>query len=506
MAQKRRKRRKSLKRAAKLRRRRLKVLVGLVFACSVLVFSITYAVFHRYVSRFPDNKICKNVYIGMMDMSGMTEKEAKEALEKQKEADQELMVTIKVEDNKVEMPFKEVGLTYNGQDKLVKEAMDYGKKGNMWSRYFTLHKLEKEKYVLSESIAFDEALVTTFLNDQAVPLARHAVNATITKSAVGFDIEEEQKGETVDVEATAKKLKKHLNNNWDHKAFSVKAVLEEENPTVTAEDLGSIQDELGSFSTDAGGGERWKNLKTGVEKLNGTVLMPGQELSVHDVTAPYDAEHGYAPAGSYENGQVVETYGGGICQVSSTLYNAVLYAELEIVKRYPHSMLVAYVQPSRDAAIAGDTKDFVFKNNYETPIYIFGEIDSSNQLRFVIYGKETREEGRTVEYEPEIISTEEPETTYKTNSEASLGSMQTTGSPHTGKVVRLWKIVKINGEQVSREEFNNSTYQKSDKVIEVGTKSDNAAASSLVANAVATQDKDKINAAIAQAKGMGGAQ
>ena len=147
-----------------------------------------------------------------------------------------------------------------------------------------------------------------------------------------------------------------------------------------------------------------------------------------------------------------------------------------------------------------------FKNNYETPIYIFGEIDSSNQLRFVIYGKETREEGRTVEYEPEIISTEEPETTYKTNSEASLGSMQTTGSPHTGKVVRLWKIVKINGEQVSREEFNNSTYQKSDKVIEVGTKSDNAAASSLVANAVATQDKDKINAAIAQAKGMGGAQ
>ena len=66
--------------------------------------------------------------------------------------------------------------------------------------------------------------------------------------------------------------------------------------------------------------------------------------------------------------------------------------------------------------------------------------------------------------------------------------------------------MKINGEQVSREEFNNSTYQKSDKVIEVGTKSDNAAASSLVANAVATQDKDKINAAIAQAKGMGGAQ
>ncbi len=80
------------------------------------------------------------------------------------------------------------------------------------------------------------------------------------------------------------------------------------------------------------------------------------------------------PAGSYENGQVVDSFGGGICQVSTTLYNAVLYAELEVVERYPHSMLVAYVDPSRDAAIAGDYLDFVFQNNYETPIFIAGEM------------------------------------------------------------------------------------------------------------------------------------
>ena len=115
MVQKRRKRSKSLKRAAKLRRRRLQILVGLIFACIVLVFSITYAVFYRYVSRFPENKICKNVYIGKMDMSGMAEKEAKEALEKQTAEDQELVVTIEVEDNRVEVPVGEAGLTYNGE-------------------------------------------------------------------------------------------------------------------------------------------------------------------------------------------------------------------------------------------------------------------------------------------------------------------------------------------------------------------------------------------------------
>ena len=411
-----------------------------------------------------------------------------------------------MEDQEAQTTLEQCGIAYQSADKLVKEAVDYGKKGSMWSRYFTLHKLEKKKVVLKENLVLNEEQVQAFLTEQAVPLANHAVNATIAKSASGFEIQDEKTGETVDVEDTVSKLTEYLNKDWNHKEVSMKAVMKEEKPTVVRADLESIQDELGSFSTDAGGGERWQNLKTGVEKLNGTVLMPGEELSVHDVTAPYDEEHGYVPAGSYENGQVVETYGGGICQVSSTLYNAVIYAELEIVKRYPHSMLVAYVQPSRDAAIAGDTKDFVFKNNYDTPIYIFGEIDSSNQLRFVIYGKDTREEGRSVEYEPEVISTEEPETTYKTNSEASLGSMQTVGSAHTGKVVKLWKIVKMNGEEVSREEFNNSTYQKADKVIEVGTKSDNSAASSLVANAVATQDKDKINAAIAEAKAMGGSE
>ena len=87
-------------------------------------------------------------------------------------------------------------------------------------------------------------------------------------------------------------------------------VMKKEQPKVKEKDLQSITDELGSFSTDAGGGERWKNLKTGAEMLNGTVLMPGEEASVHDLTAPYDEEHGYVPAGSYENGQVVDSYGG----------------------------------------------------------------------------------------------------------------------------------------------------------------------------------------------------
>lgn len=227
--------------------------------------------------------------------------------------------------------------------------------------------------------------------------------------------------------------------------------------------------------------------------------MPGQEVSVHDLTAPYDEEHGYVPAGSYENGQVVDTYGGGICQVSTTLYNALLFAELEITKRYPHSMLVNYVDPSRDAAIAGDMKDLRFKNNYDTPVYLYGEIDENNQLHFTVYGKDTREEGRELEFESETIEKVEYEVVYKVNSEAPLGSMSTVQSPHTGKSAQLWKIVYQDGKEVSRDVINKSNYNKADQVIEVGTKSSNPEASALVKNAVATQDKAKIKATIAQA-------
>ena len=184
----------------------------------------------------------------------------------------------------------------------------------------------------------------------------------------------------------------------------------------------------------------------------------GREPVCLRCNAPYDAEHGYVEAGSYENGQVVDSFGGGICQVSTTLYNAVLYAELQVEKRYPHSMLVNYVKPSRDAAIAEGILDFVFTNNYDTPIYIFGEIDDANQMRFAIYGKDTRPEGRTVEYESETLETEDYGVTYQEDPDAPLGSMQYSGSPHTGVTAQLWKVVYQDGVEESREVINHSQY------------------------------------------------
>ena len=500
MAQNRRK--KISRRMTQKRRRRMRILFGLAVLCAIVLTGASYLVLYRYVSKVPEHKICDNIYIGNVNVSGLTKKEARELMKEHLQEDMALKITMKVGDRSAEATLEELGLSYKDIGKVVDKAAGYGKKGRLFTRYRQIKGLKKEKLVLGEGFVLDAEKTKAVIDERVEGLADHAVDASIAKSGDGFEIIKEKKGKTVDEKASEEMIVDYLNDRWDHKGFKVKMAVKTEEPSIKAKDLESIKDELGSFSTDAGGGERWKNLKTGVDKINGTILMPGDELSVHDTTAPYDAEHGYVEAGSYENGQVVDSFGGGICQVSTTLYNAVLYSELEVLERYPHSMLVAYVDPSRDAAIAGDYLDLKFKNSYETPVYIAAEIDSANQMRFTIYGKDTRAEGRTVEYESETLTTEDYGVTYKENKEAELGSVQYAGSPHTGKTARLWKVVYQDGAEVSRDIINNSTYEKSDQIIEVGTLTDNAQAAELVRKAISSQDKAAIDAAIAEAKGL----
>lgn len=491
------KRRNNRGRADKRRKKKLKALALLTVAGLAVIFGGVYLALSNYVGKTDEDVICSNVFIGTKDVSGMTEKEASEALREQVGTDGSLKVTLKLREHNIEASLKEFGYDSPDIHKLAKKAVEYGKKGSMWKRYRQMKKLEDEAYVLKEKYTVKDKEVTAFLEEKAVPLLQGPEDAYITRNEDGtLNIVDEKEGETIDEKEMFQKITDYLNGKWKHEAFSLELAVVKEKPEIVKSDLAEVTDELGSYSTYAGGGQRWTNLKTGVGKLNGIILKPGEELSVYDTTAPYDEAHGYVEGTAYENGQVVPSYGGGICQVSTTLYNAAIYAELEIVERYPHSMAVDYVEPSRDAAIAGGVMDFRFKNPYSTPIYIFGEIDAANQLRVVIYGKETRPANRSVEFESETLSTENYSVTYKAAPNRTFGEMAYTGSPHTGRQARLWKVVYEDGTEVSREIFNTSIYAKSDQIIEVGTAGGSAAAVSALETAIASQDANAINNAI----------
>jgi hypothetical protein len=184
------------------------------------------------------------------------------------------------------------------------------------------------------------------------------------------------------------------------------------------------------------------------------------------------------------------------------LYNAVLLSELEVTQRSNHSMIVTYVSPSMDAAIAGDYKDLKFENNTETPIYIEGYI-SGNDLYFNIFGQETRPANRIISYESEIISEEDPGTQFVATADP-VGSLVRTQSKHMGYVARLWKIVTVDGVEESREVWNSSTYQSSPQIVNVGTASEDANITAAINAAIATGDEGTVYTAVLPYNGQVG--
>ena len=204
---------------------------------------------------------------------------------------------------------------------------------------------------------------------------------------------------------------------------------------------------------------------------------------------------GYKLAGAYENGQTVQSYGGGVCQVSTTLYNAVILAELEITERFSHSMPVDYVELSMDAAIAGDYKDLCFKNNLDTPVYIEG-YTVGKDLYFNIYGDETRPKNRVVTYESEVISRQDPGVQFVATGDP-VGHLAVAQGGRVGYQARLWKVVTVDGVEQSREIFNKSTYKFFPKIVNVGTATGDANVAAIIGAAIATGDEATVHAAVA---------
>ena len=152
-------------------------------------------------------------------------------------------------------------------------------------------------------------------------------------------------------------------------------------------------------------------------------------------------------------------------------------------------MIVHYVDPSMDAAIAEGLKDLKFINNTDAPIYIEASADGST-LHFAIYGHETRDPNRTVRYESETTSTEDPMPSLTEDANASFGTIEQTSYGYQGSTARLWKIVNDNGNE-TKEQVNSSTYRMTSDVYTVGTKTDNAAARAEMQAAIAANDLAK---------------
>lgn len=443
--------------------------------------------------------IPENIFISGQNVSGMTADEANQVVADYLSGYGDVEFTLQAGEKSVTADGEDIGLTAKNAD-VVTRALNYGKEGNLVSRYKANKDMENGvKKDFAISLTADINTAKTYLDENSDELNIKAVNNGLKRENGSFTYVEGSTGVTVLTDQSAVLIADYISAQWSGENATIDLITEVTEPKGTREELAQVQDVLGSFETDfsSSSSARKKNVRTGAEKLNGIVLYPGDTLSVYEAVSPFDAENGYALAPSYENGTTVDSYGGGICQVSTTLYNAVMRAELEIVTRSAHSMIVTYVEPSMDAAIAGTFKDLQFKNNQETPIYIEGYTNGGT-LGFRIYGKETRPDNRKVTFESEVTSQTDPVREFVASQDLPVGTIKKTQSSHTGYTARLWKIVTVDGVEESRKVYNNSTYKASNEIYSVGLANASPEAAAAINNAIATQNEDTIRATVSQ--------
>lgn len=475
-----------------------RLLIGIGVAA--LGFSLVSGLSMVHVKADSKETIAKGVYIGSVDVGGMTKQEAHDAVDAYVDRLMQTNFSLMGPIGYMNITAEEMGITTD-VDTVVEEANAIAKYGDLISRFKETKDLEKENKVVDLPLTLDKQATANKIYEHRDELNVAAVDNSFRIENGNFVFIPGKTGNEVNIVESVYSIRDFINDDWSPEKTEIALVIDEVQPRGSEEELSKLTSVLGTFQTNFGSSAagRAQNVRNACGKINGTILYPGEEFSTYEKISPFTQENGYGVAGAYENGQVVESVGGGVCQVATTLYNAVIRAELDVTMRYNHSMMVSYVPPSDDAAIAGTYKDFRFKNNMDTPVYIEGTSDGGI-LTFKVYGVENRPSNRVVSFESETVEKKDIEVQFNVSSDYDLGYIATTQSAHQGVVARLWKIVTVDGVQQSREIFNKSTYNSSPKIITVGVRGASEEQVAAIKAAAASKNEDTVKAAVAAAK------
>lgn len=441
---------------------------------AVIILTISFVIFgNAFYAYAADNiTITKGVFIDEVDVSGLTAKEAKDKIDVFLDELGEREVTLMADDNTVSANLRELGFSYKLND-VINQALKLGTSGNLIKRYKDLKDIAHDKIIYPLEFTLDANIVREFVVNKASVFDINPVDASVSRKNGKMIYTDHILGKRVDIDATVQNIMNLILNSWNRENIYLDASMEDVTPIYTRDILELCNTKLGSFSTEyADSAEgRAANLANGARLINNTVLYPGEVFSGYEHLAPFNRENGYYVAGAYSKGKVIDSVGGGACQVTTTLYNAALEAELEIVERQPHSMTISYVNLSRDAAIAGTYKDLKFKNNTDVPILIQA-YTKGRKITFTIWGYETRDtDNRKIEFETRVLAeTSPPADVIYEDPTKPITYRKVTQSAHRGYKAELYKVVYENGVEVSRTLINKSSYNAAPRYITVGTK------------------------------------
>ncbi|HWI50702.1 MAG TPA: VanW family protein, partial [Symbiobacteriaceae bacterium] len=320
-------------------------------------------------------------------------------------------------------------------------------------------------YYVSDDPTLREDVLTQRLEAIAAEVDKPALDAIYHFDS--DEITDEAAGQALDVAATVQAIRRALRTG--HR--EVDLVVREVAPNVRRADLAdSRRYMVARFTTPILAAEpgRLQNIAMAVRKISGIALKPGQVFSFNDIVGPRDAEHGWAQANEIYQGEYVRGFGGGICQVSSTLYNSVLLGGLEVKERYHHDRPLQYVEPGRDATVAWNLLDFKFRNNTDMLLLIGASIlaGSPQEIEVALYaprqlpaGAITLEAGDVRYYPPQLE--EIPDKTL------AADQRNVVDEGHYGIEVKIYRVFKEDGKE-RRELVSHDKYQPKSGKVRVG--------------------------------------
>lgn len=359
---------------------------------------------------------------------------------------------------------------HSDYDAVLYAAWSAGRSGSLEERYRSAvsRQYHPMAWQVHRRIWSDEA-VDAYVAAVAGKLDVPAVDAEIASfdaEAYAFVLTESRQGRRLDAEKLKSDITSALEAGGGDVTLSVLTV----EPQVTQDEVTSKYGMISSAVTNASSSSsnRLRNIKNAVSLINGYRLRDGATFSFNEAVGERTTDRGFRKATAYSGGDVTEEVGGGICQVSTTLFNAAVKADMEIVERHNHSLTVSYVDRGKDATVSWDSQDLRFTNHSGDDVYICCFVSEDKRVRFAIFGR-LLPNGETITLESRTTETIKYDTEYQLNAFLMPGETQVLSEGKNGYKAEAWKIRwDAAGNEISKELLCKSVYKKRNEVIQYG--------------------------------------
>lgn len=415
-----------------------------------------------------EDKVYPGVKAYGVDLGGKTKAEAVEILNNELTGlINDKKITVTVGDKSFELKYSDIDSKVNAE-KTAEEALAYGKDKGFFKKNSLIK--DGEEFKVETELSYDEAKLKEFEDKVNTEVDIPAVDASIVINYGQKTITPEVIGKKIDAEELHKKLVESINPD-PSKNETISLELKDYSPRITAEALNKITGIIGSYSggyTNDGSG-RITNMRLATNYINGTLLMPGEEFSYNKTIKDTTPENGYQKANTYVGSEVVPNYGGGVCQISTYLYRAVITSNIRSTIRYNHSMMVGYSEPSLDATVYEGDIDYRFVNTYDFPVYIEGYMGGST-IGFNVYGNVEAMGNKSYALVNRVLESYPASTEYIDDPTLPQGTTKVKLNGSAGYKSEGYLVTYENGVEVNRELISTDIYNPMNSIILRGTK------------------------------------